>query len=277
MFNVGKRAWGHSQQPQHYQTMSKENYATMNQYILIMIWVQNVVFTAINEQLTKRNHLKLTLYQWLLIQLFPSEALHDDLFSRVTDKCITFLVKNGHNDSTAIALKKSQTQWFVMVVDEAQVLLKHLNLYFLSSDASKQQSAFLALLKAMDTTAALSDDSKMGFLLFSATAMLLDDFTKLSNSVVVKRPLAKDREFVFTKFPPLTAQGVQNYLSSFLDLDLHMGNNTSARKGKHVSNASVVQHVSKWLRGVMGSKFCIGVFCSRASRRSFRDPRTIFN
>jgi len=238
--NIHLLAVGNSQNEQFYKNNSRLNYATMERYVLIIVWVRHVVFKTINRQLLAKNR-KLTPYQWLLIQLFPIKALGSDIFEEVTASCITSL---GENDVSVVrAIVEDPPVWSVMAVDEAQELSRKLNGHFLSEDGKIQRSAFSALLRAMDNAAGLPCHDK-GFPLFSGTGMSIDDFLEQSRSVMAKRFLEKDWNFVFTEFQPLTTDAVKTYLESFLELNLG-----ADHESPQVPNSSALEHVAKWLRG----------------------------
>ena len=68
---------------------SESNYIFMKKYMMIMIYIRVVIFDSINKQLAAKKQHSLTPYDWLLIQLFPKQALKCDLFGKV---CIQALI-----------------------------------------------------------------------------------------------------------------------------------------------------------------------------------------
>ncbi|CAB9518033.1 expressed unknown protein [Seminavis robusta] len=66
-----------------------------------LVYVRNVVYAAMNEQLKKKGQPCLTPYQWLLIQLYPEEALGWDLFDVVHGELTAGAVLNPEDKSIA--------------------------------------------------------------------------------------------------------------------------------------------------------------------------------
>lgn len=107
-----------------------------------------------------------------------------------------------------------------MAVEEAQVLLKSLTDFFLSSDQTKKQIALSAVLNAMSETLVLLG-SQTSFPLVASTGMSIDEIRELSVLIMAKRPATlRDRSTIFKSFKPLNAMAVRNYLLTFLNLDL---------------------------------------------------------
>ena len=214
--------------------VSHANYGSMKEYVSILIHVRNAVFREINKQLQQKGLDKLTPYQWLLIQLYPHQALQVDLFDVVFRKCFRFAYEGDWEDNSVTKdHMKAIEKWSVIAVDETQVLLEQLRGYFLSLDGNTYRSAFSALLYSFELLAA----HEIGYPLFSGTGMAIDDFEEQAKSIMAKRLNHPEREFVFKDFKVLDAQDVKSYMGSFLYL-----------QGSGVED-SVIQHVSKWLRG----------------------------
>jgi len=226
-------------------TTSQRNYLAMNRLVIILIHVRNLIFNAINNQLEMNKRSRLTPYQWLLIQLFPTEALKTDLFLSVFRECMIAAINNDKDDSVERAFVAFQPQeWSTVVVDEAQVLLDNLQCFFMCSKGKSNRSAFSAVLKGIANAAESARDC--GFPLVCGTGLSIDDLKEQSSSVTGKRPLSlsANRENVFKEFSLLSADQVKTYLLSFLEIK-----NAAESTSLCVSDASVIDHVSKWLRG----------------------------
>lgn len=247
---------------------SKENYETMSHYVRIMVYVRNLVFNAINEQLTTNNLPALTPYQWLLIQLYPEQALNKDVFCDVVAASIQKLEQDNNGDnSVAIAMVAGQPSWSALVVDETQELLHKLTDFFLSSeDSSSLRSAFSAVLKGLEE---VSFASSTGHPVFSGTGMSIEDFKEQARSIMMKRPNREDRElpdFVFQDFKPLGPAEVEQYLSSILQIQ-----STNIDRG-------VIQHISKWLRGrPRWAASFLEVYLFRKKKDTFQGTHGIFS
>jgi hypothetical protein len=166
-----------------------------------------------------------------LVPALPEKNLGGDVFEMAVSACLF------HGDvnlgSATSALSKVDFKFPVSFIDEAQRLLIEHRCYFLSTDGTKQRSAFLALLK--EFTGSTVVNRKLGFPVFSGTGLSIDELTAHSGSGMAKRPQIDDTEPYFAKFEPLGADAVKEYLRVFLALD---------KVGKEVS-----EHVAKWLRG----------------------------
>eukprot|EP00978_Attheya_sp_CCMP212_P019009 scaffold52711_cov63-Attheya_sp.AAC.2 len=238
--------------------LSQRNYSAMDRFVVTMIHIRNLVFAAINNHLTINELPELTPYQWLLIQLFPAQALKNDLFHSVFNACI--IADNGNKnkgDASVVSefMALQPKKWSTIVVDEAQVLLKKLPDFFLCSDGNAERSAFSAVLKSITNAAELADAAKLaedpedpcGFPLVCGTGISIDDLKEQSNSVLMKRPhnLAENKITVFKEFNLLGANAVKDYIFSILKIESASEESTS----QCVPDVNVVDHVSLWLRG----------------------------
>ncbi|KAG7350242.1 hypothetical protein IV203_009602 [Nitzschia inconspicua] len=228
---------------------STNHYLVMDRYIMIMIYVRVVIFTSINKQLTERKQHQLTPYDWLLIQLFPKQALKSDLFARVCAKALTW-AKDRPLDSS---VREYMTDhffedwpWSVMVVDEAQALLNRLDLFFLDGKGNKKRTAFSAVLKSMTKLLSETLGVETGYPLVAGTGMSLEAIRDASNSIMAKDPHEYlNRQTIYKSFDLLDAKAVEMYLLTFLRLELQ----ETAQEGGRTSDALVIEHVAKWLRG----------------------------
>jgi hypothetical protein len=229
--------------------LSLRNYEAMDRFVVTMIHIRNLVFAAINNHLKINELPELTPYQWLLIQLFPAQALKNDLFLSVFNACIIAENKNkGDNSVVSKFMGLQPKKWSTIVVDEAQVLQKKLTDFFLCSNGKAERSAFSAVLKSITNAAELADpEYTCGFPLVCGTGMSIDDLKEQSNSLLMKRPhnLAENRTTVFKEFNLLGANAVKDYIFSFLKIESASEESTS----QCVPDVSVVDHVSLWLRG----------------------------
>lgn len=244
--NVRRKTNGYSQDHQHYQDLSEMNYETMQIYLWMMVFVRNLVYAAVKKQAGD----SLTAYQWLLIQLYPMKALHDDIFATVTTAAITAYDESNCEDISAYkALSNSPEKWNVVVVDESQVLLEQSEQYFLSSQKvpelsntmelkiqKRQRSAFSAVLRGLETLA-LTYFNDHGHPVFAGTGMSTDDFEETASSVIAKGIGSRSEKSIFKNFRPLDEKLVRKYLYAMLNLE-----------EKDIDEA-VIQHVCKWLRG----------------------------
>ena len=136
--------------------------------------------------------------------------------------------------------------WSVIVVDEAQALLTSLKSFFLDSTGNKRRSAFSAVLKSMTSILSITLNVKTGYPLMAGTRMSLEDIRDESySSSMAKNPLHSYRKLIDKSFDLLDAKDVKSYLLNFLHLDVQ----ETAQEGGKASNALVIEHVSKWLRG----------------------------
>jgi len=208
-----------SQNTKPRKSRSESNYHAMDRYISMMIYVRTVIFDAINK------HVKLTPYQWLLVQLFPKEAMGVDLFSTVLQCCLKRAMENDKDYSWYEAMESEHLQdknkwpWTVMVVDEAQVLLNELNDFFLSQDGERPRTAFSAVLRAMTNTV-LNLGLEIGYPLVSGTRMSIQAINDATYSSTAKNPHYDETETIFDCFKPLDAVAVREYLLTFLTVDL---------------------------------------------------------
>jgi hypothetical protein len=242
---------GDSQDEKAALKLSQRNYSAMDRFVVTMIHIRNLVFAAINNHLKINELPELTPYQWLLIQLFPAQALKNDLFHSVFNACIIADNKNKNKGDDSVAsefMALQPNKWSTIVVDEAQVLLKKLTDFFLCSDGEAERSAFSAVLKSITNAAQLADSEyTCGFPLVCGTGMSIDDLKEQSNSLLMKKPhnLAENRTTVFKEFNLLGANAVKDYIFSILKIESASEESTS----QCVPDVSVVDHVSLWLRG----------------------------
>ncbi|KAL3905055.1 MAG: hypothetical protein SGILL_009831, partial [Bacillariaceae sp.] len=169
---------------------NERNLCNMERYVMIMVYIRRVVFDAINKQLEVQKKPILTPYDWLLVQLFPRQALGGkDLFLNVLLRCLVQVNKHRDDSSVSNALVLKGEEWTspLMVVDEAQVLLRKLTNFFLTENGTKERAALSAVLKAMSNIPGLLQ-SEVGFPLVAGTGMSRDDIREASDSSMAKRP-----------------------------------------------------------------------------------------
>ncbi|CAB9502644.1 expressed unknown protein [Seminavis robusta] len=159
----------------------------------------------------------------------------EDIFKTLVRMGLRHARENTDDTSFAYIPHIDKGFWSVMVVDEAQALLKKLGNYFLSSDGTKDRFAFSAVIKAMATVPRMNGFDT-GFPLVAGTGMSIDGIREASESIMAKD--TESKEFLFTKFKPLDADAVKRYLCNFLDVDL-----------SEPGNSIALEHISKWLRG----------------------------
>ena len=273
-FQIGNKAEGEYpvRTEEVYAQRSEDNYTKVKAYISILVYVRTVVFKAINSQLAGKKLPNLTPNQWLLIQLYPIEALGVDIFVLLFEECLYCHEENDQNNrqdnSIAMELRSTaETHWSIMAVDETQVLMKKLPGFFLSrTDNKKKRSAFSAVLRALHWVASLFvgyGGRKHATAVFSGTGMSISDFKEESNSVMAKRIIHDiEEDLVFKDFEFLDVKGVRDYLNLFLDLEV----NDPAE--------AIVQHVSKWLRGrPRFSASFLEVYLVRSATENFKGTR----
>eukprot|EP00978_Attheya_sp_CCMP212_P036615 scaffold167584_cov27-Attheya_sp.AAC.1 len=115
-------------------------------------------------------------------------------------------------------------------VDEAQMLLKKLDGYFLSKDGIARRSAYSAFVKGLF---ALAIEGHIQFPCFSGTGLSIDAFGSETNVGKMVKP--QNHSYIFTELKTMTTDDVVEYMKKFLNLD--------------GVGADLVNHVAKWLRG----------------------------
>ena len=79
----------------------------------------------------------LTAYQWLLLQLYPIHYFGGDVFADAFNSFIDIA-----KDQMRRLFRAAKIEWQVIVVDEAQVLLKDKRCLFLSDCGKHRRSSF---------------------------------------------------------------------------------------------------------------------------------------
>jgi hypothetical protein len=189
---------------------SSSNLKVIQSRVAVLIFVQHLVHRFITKQLKR----EITPYEWLLYRLYPKKYLGGDVFQDAVQACLFY--GDVNLESAASALRKVDFKFPVSFIDEAQRLLIEHRDYFLSTDGTKQQSAFSALLKAFNASTEVNN--KLGFPVFSGIGLSIDELKAQSGSGAAKKPQVGTEPY-FAKFEPLGADAVKKYLRVFLASD----------------------------------------------------------
>jgi hypothetical protein len=185
---------------------------------------------AVHDYTTKLLGKTITLFEWLLLQLYSKKFIGVDIFKEATNECKRFA---DLRNTAASAISSVNSQFSVTFVDEAQKLSKELTFHCLSDDAMESRSAFSVFLKGFLESRKIK---RMGFPVFSGTGLSIDELKVHSTSATTaKKSIKPQIDPFFVNFEPLAARDVGSYLRSFVILD-DVGD-------------PVLNHIAKWLRG----------------------------
>jgi hypothetical protein len=202
---------------------SVQNLQSVRNSLEKLLRVRQSVFDHIDETLKSNRHGKgLSCHEWLLLQLFPNAFLGFDVFRDV------FRDISGSRINVIYSGAVMQMSCFL---DEAQVLVGELKGSFLSSDGTKERSAYSAFLKGL-TSIQLS--GHILYPCFSGTGMSIDAYKAESKSLMNK-PTMRTHRFFFAHLKTFAAKDVIDYIKTFLNLEK--------------VGLDLVQHVGEWLKG----------------------------
>ncbi|KAG7337312.1 hypothetical protein IV203_030143 [Nitzschia inconspicua] len=236
--------------------LSEENLRYVQTLLKALLFVRTEVFRQIDTALSSRQGGRLSCYEWLIIQLFPSDVLGCDIFLDVLREIVSN--KSQYSmDGVPVPKLERQNSCFM---DEAQVLLKKLNGVFLSTEGTDPRSAYSAFLKGL-TNLQLTAGT-IHYPCFSGTGMSIEAYKAAANSLMVK-PNLHDHLFYFVGLKTMSRADVIQYIGKFLDLS----------KVKD----DLVNHVGDWLKGrPRWVATFIETYIESKQTKSKREPRGSF-
>jgi hypothetical protein len=140
--------------------------------VIVATWVDTLVYVrqAVFERVQKQLKRALSPYEWMLLQLYPTEFLGNDVFLTLMNAC---LANEAVRISSPAALRRTgdETIRGVCFVDDTQELFNALPGRFLSKNGYESRSAFAVFLKAF---AGMGHAQIAGFPVFSGTGLSID-------------------------------------------------------------------------------------------------------
>ena len=205
---------------------SNDNLLLVKTRLQLLLFIRSMVFLAVKED---NNDLKP--YEWLMLQLYPDHYFGSDIFYEVFRRCRDFITTSTMN----ALFMDHQHAWAAIFVDEAQVLLNDERGFFLGTKGDKRSSFSGIFEGLLQTRISVSKPSKFPFPIFSGTGMSMQGLEKEKTSGSAKFSCAVPEKSAFINFLPLTRTQVEDYLSTFLQLEN--------------VDENVRRHVTSWLRG----------------------------
>ena len=176
---------------------------------------------------------RLTPQEWLLVQLFPAAYLGDDYFTMIAKALFEEL------DDSFEPLQQPKLDYIVL--DEANVLDKHMMNRFLSSTIGGEQNSKHTSIDLRSfvspVLSTLRENTLHGPIVSGTGVSLLATFRSFESAMGVK-PMHE--QFRYSNFPPFQKQNVLSYLSNLLEI---------------TDNADI-ESASVWLQG--RPRFCTG-------------------
>ena len=205
---------------------SNNNLLRVKTRLQLLLFIRSMVFLAVKEVYNN-----LTPYEWLLMQLYPNHYFGKDIFYEVFRRC-----KHVIDTSTMdVLFLDHEHEWAAIFVDEAQVLLNDKRGFFLRTEGDKR-SSFSGIFKGLlKTRLSVADPTKFPFSIFAGTGMSMEGLEKEKTSGNAKFAGTIEENSAFVNFLPLAGSQVDNYLSTFLQLEN--------------VDENVRRHVTSWLRG----------------------------
>ncbi|KAH6572370.1 hypothetical protein BASA62_003419 [Batrachochytrium salamandrivorans] len=223
-------------------TMSWEstppNYQANDKRAKFAIYCVLIAFTEVYRGLEKSFKAPPTPSQWLLIQLFPTQFLNEDVFAKLA----TSLYE--HCDPKAVLEYESFRKDFYCVIDEAQVLGKVLAGKFLTNTPGMRSSNGLRPVLSPILHGVKVALGRLPVIAGSGLTLLEEWKSVLSTMGV-------EQDFIFTDFPLLAREQVLDLLRAFLT----------------VPDDKYAEHVATWL---VGRPRWVAEFISRVLVRNAR-------
>jgi len=205
---------------------NNDNLLRVKTRLQLLLFIRSMVFLAVKEVYND-----LTPYEWLLLQLYPNHYFGKDIFYELFRRCKNLIATTTMDE----VFLDHEHAWAAIFVDEAQVLLNDERGFFLGTKGDKR-SSFSGIFKGLlETRISVANPTIFPFPIFSGTGMSMEGLEKEKTSGNAKFACTVAENSAFVNFLPLTGSQVEDYLSTFLQLEN--------------VDENIRRHVTSWLRG----------------------------